>query len=112
MRHTLTALLSAASICAFACALPGAAWAMGGGDANAEADQAQLHPWMPNQTPGWTPYGVPLGEVYDAVPTVVYGYGYEYVPPMIAPPVVTPPAIAPVVTPVIVPVVRTPGGGW
>ena len=37
MRHTLTALLSAASICAFACAFPVATWA-NGGDANAEAD--------------------------------------------------------------------------
>ncbi len=59
MRHILTALLSAASICACACAFPAAAWA-NGGDANAEADQAQLHPWMPDQTPDWSPYGVPL----------------------------------------------------
>ncbi len=100
MKHTLTAVLSAASICAFASAVPAAAWAMGGGDANAEADQAQLHPWSPNQTPGWIPNGVPMGEVYAGVPA------YAYVPPAVAyvsPPAVvyvSPPAVAPVIVPI------------
>ncbi len=91
MRQTLTTLLSAASICAFACAIPTAAWAMGGGDANAEADQAQLHPWSPNQTPDWTPYGVPMGEVYEGVPAYAYVPPvYVYVPPGVVAPVIVP----------------------
>jgi hypothetical protein len=78
MRHTLTTLLSAAS----------AAWAMNGGDANAEADQAQLHPWSPNQTPDWIPNGVPMGEVYAA-----YAYvapTHAFVPPIVVAPVIVP----------------------
>ena len=85
MRHTLTALLSAASICAFACAVPTVAWAEGG-DANAEADQAQLHPWSADQTPDWTPYGVPMGEVYEGVPVPAY----VYAPPPVVAPVIVP----------------------
>ena len=100
MRHTVTALLSAVSICAFACIIPAAAWAMSAGDANAEANQAQLHPWSPDQTPDWIPNGVPMGEVYAGVPA------YAYVPPAVAfvsPPsvaYVSPPAVAPVIVPI------------
>ena len=46
--------------------VPGAA-AANGADANAEGNQAQLHPWEGNQT-GRTPYGVAVGEVYPAAP--------------------------------------------
>ena len=52
MKHALTASLSATSICALACLVPGVA-AANGSDANALANQAQLHPWEANQT-GWT----------------------------------------------------------
>ena len=38
-----------------------------GTDANAQANQAQLHPWEGNQT-GWRPYGAAVGEVYPAAP--------------------------------------------
>ena len=51
MRHALTVLLCTASICAPACLIPGVA-AANGADANAQANQAQLHPWEGNQT-GW-----------------------------------------------------------
>ena len=66
MKHTLTVFLSAASICALACLVPGVA-AANGADANAMANQAQLHPWEGNQT-GWRPYGAAVGEVYPAAP--------------------------------------------
>ena len=66
MEHVSTASLSAASICALACLVPGVA-AANGSDATALANQAQLHPWEANQA-GWTPYGVPVGEVYPAAP--------------------------------------------
>lgn len=92
MRRTLTALLSIAAIWASACAIPAVAWAMGAGDANAEANQAQLHPWSPNQAPDWIPNGVPMGEVYAGVPA------YAYFPPPYA--YVAPPIVAPVIVPV------------
>ena len=66
MRHALTVLLFTASICAPACLIPGVA-AANGADANAQANQAQLHPWEGNQT-GWRPYGAAVGEVYPAAP--------------------------------------------
>jgi hypothetical protein len=66
MRHPLPILLSAASICALASLVPGVA-AANGADANAMANQAQLHPWEANQT-GWRPYGAAVGEVYPAAP--------------------------------------------
>lgn len=83
MKHALTAFLSAASICALACLVPGIA-AANGSDANAEANQAQLHPWEANQT-GWAPNGAPVGEVYPAAPGGFIGpngyqFGYEFVP--------------------------------
>jgi hypothetical protein len=81
MKLVLTVLLSAASICALACLVPGVA-AANGADANAQANQAQLHPWEGNQT-GWTPYGVAVGEVYPAVPGGFIGadgyHGYHEV---------------------------------
>jgi hypothetical protein len=86
MKHALTAFLSAASICAVACLVPGVAVA-NGADANAEANQAQLHPWEANQT-GWTPYGAPVGEVYPAAPGGFVGPngyrpGYNEVVPVV-----------------------------
>ena len=87
MKHALTAFLSTASICALACLVPGVA-AANGDDANAQANQAQLHPWEANQT-GWTLYGVAVGEVYPAAPggfigpngyTNGYSGYYEVVP--------------------------------
>jgi len=85
MKHALTASLSAASTCALAWLVPGVAVA-NGSDANAQANQAQLHPWEANQT-GWTPYGVAVGEVYPAAPGGFIGpngyhqFGYEDVGP-------------------------------
>ena len=87
MKHALTAFLSAASICALACLVPGVA-AANGDDANAQANQAQLHPWEANQT-GWTLYGVAVGEVYPAAPGGFIGpsgyhqFGYEEVVPVV-----------------------------
>ena len=78
MKRALTAL-SAASVCALVCLVPGVA-AANGGDANAQANQAQLHPWEANQT-GWTPYGDPVGEVYPAAPGGFVGpngYHFDY----------------------------------
>jgi hypothetical protein len=86
MKHAMTASLSATSICALACLAPGVA-AANGSDANAQANQAQLHPWEANQT-GWTPYGVAVGEVYPAAPGGFIGpngyhqFGYEEVGPV------------------------------
>ena len=71
MKRALTASLSAVSICGLACLFPGVAGA-NGSDANALTNQAQLHPWEANQT-GWTPYGVPVGEVYPAAPGALLG---------------------------------------
>ena len=77
MKHALTAFLSAGSICALACLVPGVA-AANGNDATAMANQAQLHPWEANQT-GWAPYGAPVGEVYPAAPGGFIGpNGYEF----------------------------------
>ena len=52
MKHLLIGVLSSAAVLAVVCATPALA---NGGDANAEADQAQFHPWEANQTPDWTP---------------------------------------------------------
>jgi hypothetical protein len=86
MKHAWTVLLFAASFCALACLVPGAA-AANGGDANAEANQAQLHPWEGNQT-GWTPNGVAVGEVYPGAPGGFIGpngyqFGYNEVVPIV-----------------------------
>jgi hypothetical protein len=77
MKHALTPFLCAGSICALVCLVPGVA-AANGGDANALANQAQLHPWEANQT-GWAPFGAPVGEVYPAAPGGFIGpNGYEF----------------------------------
>jgi hypothetical protein len=86
MKHALTAFLSAASICALACLVPGVA-AANGNDPNAEANQAQLHPWEANQT-GWAPYRAPIGEPYPAAPggfigSNGYQFGYGEVVPVV-----------------------------
>jgi hypothetical protein len=87
MKRALTASLSAVSICALACLVPGVAGA-NGSDANALTNQAQLHPWEANQT-GWTPYGVPVGEVYPAAPGGFIGpngyhqFGFDEVVPAV-----------------------------
>jgi hypothetical protein len=87
MKPTLNVLLSAASIGGLACLVPGVV-AANGADANAQANQAQLHPWEGNQT-GWRPYGAAVGEVYPAAPggfigpngyTNGYSGYYEVVP--------------------------------
>jgi hypothetical protein len=80
MKHALTVLLSTASICAPACLIPGMA-AANGADANAQANQAQLHPWEANQT-GWRPYGAAVGNGYSGdyvvVPLVPVAPDYTY----------------------------------
>ena len=65
MRHLLIGALSSAAVLAIACGTPALA---NGGDANAEANQAQFHASEPNQTPDWTPGQVAVGELYPAVP--------------------------------------------
>ena len=86
MNHALPAFLSTASICALACLVPGVA-AANGSDANAQANQAQLHPWEANRT-GWSPYGTAVGEVYPAAPGGFIGpngyqFGYDEVVPVV-----------------------------
>ena len=86
MKHVLTASLSATSIFTLACLVTGAAVA-NGADANAQANQAQLHPWEGNQT-GWTPYGAAVGEVYPAAPGGFvdpngYRFGYSEAVPIV-----------------------------
>ena len=73
MKHLLIGVLSSAAALAFVCATP--ALANGGGDANAEADQAQFHVSEPNQTPDWAPGQVAVGEVYRGVPGEDAFYG-------------------------------------
>jgi hypothetical protein len=86
MKHALTVFLSAASICALTCLVPRVA-AANGRDANAMANQAQLHPWEANQT-GWVPYGAAVGEVYPAAPGGFIGpngyhFGYSEAVPVV-----------------------------
>ncbi len=79
MKYVLTGLLSSAAIFAVMGATPALA---NGADANAEADQAQLHPWMPNQTPDWSPNDVAIGELYPAVPGANAFYGVNGIRPL------------------------------
>jgi hypothetical protein len=65
MKHLLIGVLSSAAVLAVVCATPALA---NGGDANGEADQAQIHPGEPNQSPDWTPNEVAVGELYPVVP--------------------------------------------
>jgi hypothetical protein len=74
MKRVLTGLLFSTAAFAALCAPP--ALANGnGGDANAEANQAQIHPQEANQTPDWAPGQVAVGEVYPAVPGENAFYG-------------------------------------
>lgn len=81
MRESLTGLLPSAAIFAVLCATPALAGG-NGGDANSEANQAQLHPESANQTPDWTPSGVAIGEVYQAVPGAYAFYGPNGIRPL------------------------------
>ena len=74
MKHGMTGLLSSAAVLAVLCAPPALA-AGNGGDANGEANQAQIHPWEANQTPDWAPGQVAVGEIYPAVPGQYAFYG-------------------------------------
>ena len=74
MKHGMTGLLSSAAVFAVLCATPAVANG-NGGDANAEANQAQIHPWEANQTPDWAPGQVAVGELYPAVPGAHAFYG-------------------------------------
>jgi hypothetical protein len=73
MKYVLTGLLSSAAVFAVIGVTP--AFAGNGGDANAEANQAQFHPMEANQTPDWTPGQVAVGETYRAVPGQNAFYG-------------------------------------
>lgn len=74
MKRGMTGLLSCTAIFAVLCATPALA-AGNGGDANFEANQAQIHPWEADQTPDWAPGEVALGEVYPKVPGADAFYG-------------------------------------
>ena len=71
MKRVLTTLAPAALLAVVA-ATPAFA---NGNDVNAEANQAQNHPWMANQAPYWSPYNVGIGEPYPAVPGAFAYYG-------------------------------------
>lgn len=81
MTQLLTGLLSSAAILAVLCATPACA-AGNGGDANGEANQAQLHPSSADETPDWIPSGVAIGEVYQAVPGEYAFYGPNGIRPL------------------------------
>ena len=74
MKYALAGFLSSAAVFAVLCATPALA-AGNGGDANFEADQAQIHPRQANQTPDWSPDDVAVGELYPAVPDAHAFYG-------------------------------------
>ena len=73
MKLIFTALLSSAA--AFAVLYETPAFAGNGSDPRFEANQAQLHPWEPNQSPDWSPSNVPVGEPYPAVLGAYAFYG-------------------------------------
>lgn len=73
MKLIFTAVLSSAATFAVLCVTP--ALAGNGSDPRFEANQAQLHPSEPNQSPYWFPSNVPVGEPYPAVPGVYAFYG-------------------------------------
>jgi len=79
MQYVLTGLLSSAAVFAVLCATPALA---NGGDANFEADQAQIHPWSTDQAPDWTPHDVAVGELYPRVPGAQAFYGPNGVRPL------------------------------
>lgn len=70
MRETLSSILAALTVCAFASVTPAAALG-NSGDANAMRDQAQIHESEANQDPDYTSGFVAQGEVYP--PGVVSG---------------------------------------
>ncbi len=72
MKRLFIALLSSAAVFAVLYETPALA---NGNDPRFEANQAQLHPWEPNQTPGWSANSVPIGEPYPAVPGAYAFYG-------------------------------------
>jgi hypothetical protein len=63
MRYTLSSILTALTICAFADVTPAAAFGSSG-DANGMRAQAQIHPDEANQDPDYVPGFVAQGEVY------------------------------------------------
>ena len=63
MRYTLSSILAALTICAFANVTPAAA-AGSGGDANGMRAQAQTHPNEVNQDPDYRSSFIAQGEVY------------------------------------------------
>lgn len=86
MKRVVISALATAAVSVFLCGAPVAAYAAAGGagnggDANGEADQAQLHPMEANQTPYWIPNGVPEGEIY----TCEEAYGHACAYPRYAP---------------------------
>jgi hypothetical protein len=66
--------LTFAAIGALAYAAPAIAMGPGAGDARAEQEQAQLHPYEANQPPEAVPGGVAYGEVY--VPQTIHSNGF------------------------------------
>jgi hypothetical protein len=63
MRYTLSSILAALTICAFAYVTPAAA-AGSSGDANGMRAQAQTHPNEVNQDPDYRSGFIAQGEVY------------------------------------------------
>ncbi len=63
MKYTLSSILAALTICAFASVTPAAATG-DSGDANGMREQAQIHPNEVNQDPDYAPGFVAQGEVY------------------------------------------------
>ena len=62
-RYTVSSILVALTICAFASVTPAAA-AGDSGDANGMREQAQIHPNEANQVPDYAPGFIAQGEVY------------------------------------------------
>jgi hypothetical protein len=79
MKLLLTALLSSAAVFAVFYETPALA---NGNDLRFEAEQAQLHPGEPNQTPDWSPYNLPVGEPYPAAAGGYAFYGPHGVRPL------------------------------
>ena len=79
MKYVLTGLLSSAAVFAVLCATPALA---NGGDANFEADQAQIHPRSADQTPDWSRHEVAVGELYPRVLGAQAFYGPNGIRPL------------------------------
>lgn len=80
MRHTLTALVSVASICAFAFPVAASANVGNGNDIKAQTRQARHHPRMVNQVPrrpaNTTPAAAEVTAGYQTAAAPGYGYAY------------------------------------